>query len=120
MTGLKMLWVTVLLLVQRKYFYFILGLGDSGGPLVSKQGNQWILIGVVSFSVGCAEPNFPTVYARVSLYNDWINSHITDNQPGFVLFTSVGIDSDFSVTCDGLSPAPTAAREWLFVLIPAQ
>ncbi|CAL8305250.1 unnamed protein product [Merluccius merluccius] len=94
--------------------------GDSGGPLVSKQGNQWILIGVVSFGVGCAEAEFPGVYARVSPYNEWINSHITDNQPGFVLFTSVGTDSDFSVTCDGLSPAHTAAREWLFVFIPAQ
>ncbi|KAK0149751.1 Transmembrane protease serine 9 [Merluccius polli] len=83
--------------------------GDSGGPLVSKQGNQWILIGVVSFGRGCAEAEFPGVYARVSPYNEWINSHITDNQPGFVLFTSVGTDSDFSVTCDGLSPAPTAA-----------
>ncbi|KAK0144248.1 Polyserase-2 [Merluccius polli] len=83
--------------------------GDSGGPLVSKQGNQWILIGVVSFGQGCAEAEFPGVYARVSPYNEWINSHVTDNQPGFVLFSSVGTDSDFSVTCDGLSPAPTAA-----------
>ncbi|KAK0144246.1 Serine protease 27 [Merluccius polli] len=85
--------------------------GDSGGPLVSKQGNRWILIGVVSFGQGCAEAEFPGVYARVSPYNEWINSHITDNQPGFVLFTSVGTDSDFNVTCDGLSPAPTAAHQ---------
>ncbi|XP_032393452.1 serine protease 33 isoform X2 [Etheostoma spectabile] len=46
--------------------------GDSGGPLVTKSGSQWIQIGVVSFGIGCAEPNVPGVYARVSQYNSWI------------------------------------------------
>uniref|UniRef100_A0A3Q2DEM5 chymotrypsin n=1 Tax=Cyprinodon variegatus TaxID=28743 RepID=A0A3Q2DEM5_CYPVA len=56
-------------------------LGDSGGPLVSKQGDRWIQAGVVSFGVGCAEPKFPAVYARVSQYESWINSLISINQP---------------------------------------
>uniref|UniRef100_A0A667X4R0 Peptidase S1 domain-containing protein n=1 Tax=Myripristis murdjan TaxID=586833 RepID=A0A667X4R0_9TELE len=61
--------------------------GDSGGPMVNKQGSQWIQSGVVSFGQGCAEPNFPGVYARVSRYQSWINSQIQSNQPGFVSFS---------------------------------
>uniref|UniRef100_A0A3B3WSF4 Peptidase S1 domain-containing protein n=1 Tax=Poecilia mexicana TaxID=48701 RepID=A0A3B3WSF4_9TELE len=78
--------------------------GDSGGPLVTKQGDRWIQAGIVSFGVGCAEPNFPAVYARVSQYNDWINSHITRNQPGFIRFTSNGTDSDLNVSCTTFNP----------------
>ncbi|XP_032363600.1 serine protease 33-like [Etheostoma spectabile] len=76
--------------------------GDSGGPMVSKQGSRWILGGIVSFGNGCAEPNFPGVYTRVSQYQTWINSQITSNQPGFITFTSSGTDSDLSITCDDL------------------
>ncbi|KAG7504291.1 serine protease 27-like [Solea senegalensis] len=62
--------------------------GDSGGPLVSQSGSQWVQSGVVSFGFGCALPNIPGVYARVSEYQSWINSQISSDQPGFVGGTS--------------------------------
>uniref|UniRef100_A0A3Q2TF79 Peptidase S1 domain-containing protein n=1 Tax=Fundulus heteroclitus TaxID=8078 RepID=A0A3Q2TF79_FUNHE len=47
--------------------------GDLGGPMVSKQGDRWIQAGIVSFGRGCAEPDYPGVYTRVSQYESWIN-----------------------------------------------
>uniref|UniRef100_A0A4W4E379 Zgc:112038 n=1 Tax=Electrophorus electricus TaxID=8005 RepID=A0A4W4E379_ELEEL len=62
--------------------------GDSGGPLVVKQGSFWIQGGIVSFGYGCAWPNFPGVYTRVSQYQSWIDSQISSNQTGFIVFSS--------------------------------
>ena len=98
--------------------------GDCGGPLVSRQGPLWVQSGVVSFSRGCALPNFPAVYARVSKYQPWILSKITTNQPGFVDFRSVGTDSDSTFNCGTQTSGPgttaTTARECPFVLICEQ
>ena len=50
--------------------------GDSGGPLVvpkSADDNTAVAFGVVSFGRGCAAPNFPGVYTRVTQYIAWIN-----------------------------------------------
>ncbi|XDV13461.1 hypothetical protein PO909_001861, partial [Leuciscus waleckii] len=67
--------------------------GDSGGPLVSKNSPQWIQCGIVSFGQGCAQPNFPGVYTRVSQYQDWINSYMDSNQTGFIKLSSSGFRS---------------------------
>ncbi|KAJ7990031.1 hypothetical protein DPEC_G00310640 [Dallia pectoralis] len=73
--------------------------GDSGGPMVNKLGTRWIQSGIVSFGKSCALANYPGVYTRVSQYQNWINSQITSDPPGYVTFSSSGTDSDISVTC---------------------
>ncbi|XP_023648055.1 serine protease 27-like [Paramormyrops kingsleyae] len=91
--------------------------GDSGGPLVTQLGSAWVLAGVVSFGIGCAEPDFPGVYTRVSNYQNWIISTITPNNTGFVTFTSSGKD-DSNSTCPeiGLSSSSmTRASNFLLL-----
>lgn len=45
--------------------------GDSGGPLLNQNGN---LVGLVSFGIGCAKPNIPSVNTRTLAFNAWIQS----------------------------------------------
>ncbi|GIY83873.1 serine proteinase stubble [Caerostris darwini] len=47
--------------------------GDSGGPMVIKgEHEEWILAGLISWGMGCAAPNQPGVYTRISRFTDWI------------------------------------------------
>uniref|UniRef100_U3KC38 Enteropeptidase n=1 Tax=Ficedula albicollis TaxID=59894 RepID=U3KC38_FICAL len=50
--------------------------GDSGGPLTSEDGDKWFLVGVTSFGEGCALPQRPGVYVRVTMFVDWIKTII--------------------------------------------
>ncbi|MEI8082587.1 MAG: serine protease [Actinomycetes bacterium] len=46
--------------------------GDSGGPLVTV-GSRRLLVGVVATGEGCALPDYPGIYTRVSTYANWIH-----------------------------------------------
>ncbi|XP_064212502.1 trypsin-1-like [Tribolium castaneum] len=44
--------------------------GDSGGPLVA----DGLLVGIVSWGFGCARPEYPGVYSRISEFRDFIKN----------------------------------------------
>ncbi|GFT83462.1 serine proteinase stubble [Nephila pilipes] len=51
--------------------------GDSGGPLqIQSDDGYWFLAGIISWGIGCAEPNMPGVCTRISKFKDWIVQQI--------------------------------------------
>lgn len=71
--------------------------GDSGGPLtVANSSGVRVLAGIVSWGNGCADPNFPGLYARVSSFATWINQNVSLNAAPTVSFTAPQANSTVS------------------------
>ncbi|XP_018535823.1 chymotrypsinogen A [Lates calcarifer] len=78
-----------------------------GGPLVIKINDSWVQVGILSVEISCVIPNFPGIYTRVSQYEEWISNVTSSNRPGFVIYTSPGVDSDLNYTCPTSPPITT-------------
>lgn len=78
--------------------------GDQGAALVTKHRSIWVQSGIASY-VYDHYLDRPSIYTRVSQYEKWIRDRVTGMEPGFVTFTSSGVDSDVNFTCP--TPPPT-------------
>ncbi|TEA33758.1 hypothetical protein DBR06_SOUSAS12810121, partial [Sousa chinensis] len=81
------------------------GQGDSGGPLVCKHEKApFVLYGIVSWGASCPQPRKPGVFARVSVFLDWIQSRIK----GPVLLQ---INKENKILTRQRLPPPTPSRD---------
>ncbi|ROK56432.1 Serine protease 27 [Anabarilius grahami] len=87
--------------------------GDSGGPMVSRKNSLWIQSGIVSFGMRCADPKYPTVFARVSQFQEWIVPYMGSNPPGFVEFKT-----DIQQSTPNTTKTPTLTSNSNFGSVP--
>lgn len=62
--------------------------GDSGGPLVRKVGGRDVLVGVVSWSMGCGYKDYPSVFTDAGSYAKWIAAARAALKPGMAIRTA--------------------------------
>jgi Trypsin len=61
--------------------------GDSGGPLVRKVGGRDVLVGLVSWSMGCGFKDYPSVFTDAGRYAQWIAAARAALKPGMAIRT---------------------------------
>ncbi len=79
--------------------------GDSGGPFVVKNANnEWAIAGITSWGLICGDPKMPSVYTRVSFYENYIMNNTEMNiKPSLDDYVQlIKYDGDTLVSiCDG-------------------
>jgi len=75
--------------------------GDSGGPLIIRgnDATQDVLVGIVSWGIGCASPSYPGVYSRVSEGYDWITQYVSFGPTGSPTSSAPTVSSPPTVPC---------------------
>ncbi|CAF1292599.1 unnamed protein product [Adineta steineri] len=64
--------------------------GDSGGPLMMfTSSNQWVIVGLTSNGLGCAEAAYSGIYTRVATFVSWINTNTNGDILSVVTPTSL-------------------------------
>lgn len=82
--------------------------GDSGGPLAIDRSGTWTLAGVTSWGMGCADPDYPGLYARVTTFTDWISATMAGGPTVPSAPTNLtGVAGDRKVTVSFVAPAQT-------------
>ena len=91
--------------------------GDSGGPLIfpgqNGDGSDDVQVGIVSFGVGCANPDFPGIYARISDQWEWLEETVCKetkyDSPNFDCRTSA--PSSVPSSLPSLAPSATPSNK---------
>ena len=95
--------------------------GDSGGPLISTQSGNEVVVGVVSWGIGCAQERGYSVYSDVSHYSTWLEKVTSDLR--YAPFDYLGYalpgryEHTFEVRNEGMQPVQfeTATFDFLHV-----
>jgi trypsin len=85
--------------------------GDSGGPLIIKGdvASSDLQVGVVSWGNGCADADFPGVYARISAVNSWIEESVCTHSS---YASESGFDCGYNQHDDSVSGSDDDWLQW--------
>lgn len=81
--------------------------GDSGGPFIVPDGSGgWLQAGIVSWGIGCAQPEAYGVYTRVANFVPWLERHV--GALGTVINDTYGATAAGDVSVTGTVAVVTA------------
>jgi secreted trypsin-like serine protease len=61
--------------------------------IYNSNSDIWDIAGITSYGIGCALPDYPGVYTRVSMFVNWINTHMNgENSQSRASIKSISIN----------------------------